>query len=815
MNRRSATSHGGRNQQRADNRNNHYHGLLGETETAMYRLDSNPELGDGVSGVILHPDTGGSVGMVEHWLSSVSRRGIVPPETMTGQHQGQDHPNVLGWRPHGLLVQGVPQQRYKRPRSRDSSIIIDSAKKAGRSPSTAAGHRPKNTTKPNGTFVLADTLPTRFDKRSRHRTREDRYDTQKHAQQKRKKSGDERPAPFKAPSKETVFSRREVMDDFRSDAILNDRLTLQPCLTPGLFQNGRISSPKPVEELAYNSMISLLEHRPLRQSWQQQQSSEVKGRQRREKELEEMGTVFRQKVIPSDDVRRPPHGRYENRRGRYRLSDYYNGLPEANARSIRAMKDEADPRNSKTRQRPDGEANSISSQPLWSSSRPTSRNRQTPVQNHTDGRSVSSTPELVREALKQTGVFNKTRLPGSISNWKASCHLVDEVHHQNRNLEDDEVNIVLPGAVVERPRLIRYTDKGTMTNVELSLSPDGPKAPENLEVGLAAGTPQGSRPPKIVVGAAGLSTQQEMNNTSNVQKTHSEPQWKEDMSTRASPKAPHKIPGEASTMNVSALPSVSEVEPRPTDAAWPHDEVAPNPHIEEKTAAKSQNRGIRRIEFAMSVVSRASLSAKESRETDHHVPKGSAICDESTFFPNRRLMSDSNSGWRNGIGPEEETTTRSYAFLRSNSRGSQPKGLRCIRAPVTQEDRSTPGLNPAEFQYTESMIDYIARIEQDVLRREHTLRHQGGPFRNNMAYQQRANDFAGPETQVLWESALIPEKQDWNCLEDASISGPRAKQLPETEFYTQKYNLQQSMDQRDICEQEEMHAFWRPNYFYY
>ncbi|OBR05003.1 hypothetical protein CH63R_11706 [Colletotrichum higginsianum IMI 349063] len=803
MNRRSTTSHGGRNQQRADNRNNHYHGLLGETETAMCRPDSNPELGDGVSDVILHPDTGDGVGVVEHWLSSVSRRGIVPPETMTGQHHGQHHPNVLGWRPHGLLAQGVPQQRYKRTRSRDSSIIIDSAKKAGWSPSTAAGHRPNNTIKPNDTFVLADTLPTKFDKRSRHRTREDR---------------DERPAPSKVPSKEMGFSRREVMDDFRSDAILNDRLTLQPCLTPGLFQNGRISSPKPVEELAYNSMISFLEHRPLRQSWQQQRSSEVKGRKRRERELEEMGTVFGQKVIPSDDVRRPSRGGYENWRGRDRLSDYYNGLPEANARSIRAMKDEADPRNSKTRQRPDGEANSRSSQPLRSSSRPISRNRQTPVQNHTDGRSVSSTPEPVREALKQTGVFNKTRLPGSISNSKASCRLVDDVHHHDRNLEDDEdddVHIVLPGAVVERPRLIRYTGKGTMTNIELSLSPDGPKTPGKLEVGFAAGTPQGSRPSKIVVGAAGRSTQQEMNNTSNVQKTHSEPQWKEDISTRASPKAPHRVPGEASTMNVSSLPSVSEVEPRPTDAAWPHDEVAPNPHTEEKTASKSQNRGIRRIEFVMSDVSRASLSAKESRETDHYVPKSSAICDESTFFPNRRLMSDSNSGWRNGNGPEEETTTRPYAFPRSNSRGSQPKGLRCIRAPTTPEHRSMPGLNPSEFQYTESMIDYIARIEQDVLRREHTPRPQGGPFRNNMAYQQRANDFAVPETQVLWESALIPEKHDWNCLGDASISGPRAKQLPETEFYTQKNNLQQSMDQRDTCEQEEMHAFWRPNYFNY
>ncbi|KAF9876457.1 hypothetical protein CkaCkLH20_05865 [Colletotrichum karsti] len=47
------------------------------------------------------------------------------------------------------------------------------------------------------------------------------------------------------------------MGNFHSEAILKDRLTLQPAITAGLFQNGRVSSPKPVEELAYNSLATL------------------------------------------------------------------------------------------------------------------------------------------------------------------------------------------------------------------------------------------------------------------------------------------------------------------------------------------------------------------------------------------------------------------------------------------------------------------------------------------------------------------------------------------------------------------------------
>ncbi|TDZ22142.1 hypothetical protein Cob_v005057 [Colletotrichum orbiculare MAFF 240422] len=83
------------------------------------------------------------------------------------------------------------------------------------------------------------------------------------------------------PAKTPLASGREVMDNFHSDAILHERLTLQPFILPGLFQNGRISSPKPVEELAYNSMASLTRPSSQLQYRQRQNQSRAKERKQR------------------------------------------------------------------------------------------------------------------------------------------------------------------------------------------------------------------------------------------------------------------------------------------------------------------------------------------------------------------------------------------------------------------------------------------------------------------------------------------------------------------------------------------------------
>ncbi|KAK2059258.1 hypothetical protein LY76DRAFT_604886 [Colletotrichum caudatum] len=79
---------------------------------------------------------------------------------------------------------------------------------------------------PNDTIHLSGTTSSRFEKRPRHKTREGRYDTPERVRQRRKKGQEERQAPpHSSLPRKISSSGREVMDNFRSGVILNDRLT--------------------------------------------------------------------------------------------------------------------------------------------------------------------------------------------------------------------------------------------------------------------------------------------------------------------------------------------------------------------------------------------------------------------------------------------------------------------------------------------------------------------------------------------------------------------------------------------------------------
>ncbi|KAF4832688.1 hypothetical protein CGCSCA4_v013577 [Colletotrichum siamense] len=92
------------------------------------------------------------------------------------------------------------------------------------------------------------------------------------------------------------------MDNFRSEAILQDRLTLQPDVSHGLFQNGRISTPNPVGELAYNSMTAVENPISLISSRAQHNKSRAKEKQRRGREVDEMVAYFGHKETPPNEL---------------------------------------------------------------------------------------------------------------------------------------------------------------------------------------------------------------------------------------------------------------------------------------------------------------------------------------------------------------------------------------------------------------------------------------------------------------------------------------------------------------------------------
>ncbi|TGO21898.1 hypothetical protein BPAE_0194g00030 [Botrytis paeoniae] len=84
-----------------------------------------------------------------------------------------------------------------------------------------------------------------FEKRERHKTREDRYDTKRKSNKaeavdkpiktRREKRGDRTKAARKAS--------KDLISNFASNKIGKDRLTVRPSNGPGIFQNGRASSP--------------------------------------------------------------------------------------------------------------------------------------------------------------------------------------------------------------------------------------------------------------------------------------------------------------------------------------------------------------------------------------------------------------------------------------------------------------------------------------------------------------------------------------------------------------------------------------------
>ncbi|TGO47443.1 hypothetical protein BCON_0277g00030 [Botryotinia convoluta] len=98
-----------------------------------------------------------------------------------------------------------------------------------------------------------------FEKGARHKTREDRYDTKRKSNKaeavdkpirtRREKRGDRTKAARKAS--------KDLMSNFASNKIGKVRLTVRPSNGPGIFQNGRASSPprrRGLPDLAFSEM---------------------------------------------------------------------------------------------------------------------------------------------------------------------------------------------------------------------------------------------------------------------------------------------------------------------------------------------------------------------------------------------------------------------------------------------------------------------------------------------------------------------------------------------------------------------------------
>lgn len=208
--------------------------------------------------------------LVNVWLEEIEARkgGAIDGKTRPSNHGRADGLRSVGqlhdsWTPHGLpfsKTSGDPEttsrvrKRHKRKRGQnqatDSSIIepvdhrrstpvIADAIRFRRPPSESEEsyyERGKKRQRSDSEESHSSSPPPvnrhQFDKRSRHKTREDRYDTVKHEKAPGKKKNTK-----KTPQKETgdkgkmkkgqMTSTKEVMDNFASRSILNERISVR------------------------------------------------------------------------------------------------------------------------------------------------------------------------------------------------------------------------------------------------------------------------------------------------------------------------------------------------------------------------------------------------------------------------------------------------------------------------------------------------------------------------------------------------------------------------------------------------------------
>ncbi|CAD6445894.1 1c1bc657-780e-4206-8096-a53f0df5358b [Sclerotinia trifoliorum] len=148
----------------------------------------------------------------------------------------------------------VVKERARAPR--ELSATYD-----GKKTTQSHKHRKKpasTVTSTSSQYSVVQPKQETFEKKARHKTKEDRYDPKKKSNQaevakpiktRRGKRGDRKKAARKAS--------QDLMNNFASNKIGLDRLSVRPSNGPGIFQNGRASSParrRGLPDLAFSEM---------------------------------------------------------------------------------------------------------------------------------------------------------------------------------------------------------------------------------------------------------------------------------------------------------------------------------------------------------------------------------------------------------------------------------------------------------------------------------------------------------------------------------------------------------------------------------
>ncbi|KAL8806669.1 MAG: hypothetical protein Q9182_001197 [Xanthomendoza sp. 2 TL-2023] len=144
-----------------------------------------------------------------------------------------------------------------------------------------------------------------YEKRSRHKTREDRYDLEREKKPVRPRQGDKKgQSTSRKRRKRVEKSGAALMQDFSAKNVETDRLTLKANVPVGLFGKGRASSPvrrKGLPDLTF-SEVDFLNHR--RGNQEVIPRSNVKSKRRKEDKVADAEAAFSRFFATSRDSTR-------------------------------------------------------------------------------------------------------------------------------------------------------------------------------------------------------------------------------------------------------------------------------------------------------------------------------------------------------------------------------------------------------------------------------------------------------------------------------------------------------------------------------
>ncbi|KAI0889835.1 uncharacterized protein GGS22DRAFT_177007 [Annulohypoxylon maeteangense] len=338
-----------------------------------------------------------------------------------------------------------------------------------------------------------------FERRPRHKTREDKYETKKTKRDHEKGSSGgyeehRRKKRKKAEKRKSIISSKNIVNNFTSDAVLNSRITVQPQLKPGLFENRRTSKKQPISDLAFSQM-QFMKHQKRNPQPKPLSKSRLREKRREGREIEEVSSFF----LPhgTDRNTRAPRGHDPSSDNGHQSIEHQAGrLPSIHFQEL------SKPSPSDHRQYPntihisqphDETAETLSLNPYryiedgkdsgksteyftWSTSHhsPRVNGRANSSSPDVSGSVWTTTPEPVRKDLIATGIYRDTGIPlydDRLAEQNVERRETDAGMSDVQRIEPED-NTRSPRHEFNESQKVKYRDRAIMT--ENSIKRSGP-----------------------------------------------------------------------------------------------------------------------------------------------------------------------------------------------------------------------------------------------------------------------------------------------------------------------------------------------------